>query len=80
MGATKMELSSSLYSDEVKGSWFGCACVCVSQAEQSVQPVTGTQYSGGPTHELYYRNTALGGYGPRLSISLGDREELGTQA
>lgn len=64
MGATKMELSSSLYSDEVKGSWFGCACVCVSQAEQSVQPVPGTvgavRYGGGPTHELYYRNTALG--------------------
>lgn len=59
MGATKMELGSSLYSDEVKGSWFRSACACVSQAEQSVQPVTrhsrevcAVQYGGGPTPEL----------------------------
>lgn len=42
MGATKIEPSSSLYSDEMKGSWFRYACVCVSQAEQSVGPVPGT--------------------------------------
>lgn len=46
MGATKREFSSSLYSDERKGSWFrcicACVCLCVSQAEQFVQPVLGT--------------------------------------
>lgn len=86
MGATKREFSSSLYSDERKGSWFrcmcACVCLCVSQAEQFVQPVLPTV----GRYVLYStvvdpRETvvALGGSGPLLlSISIGDREELGT--